>query len=103
DLERVADQIADVGRDERMVLPQARELLDPLDGLRAVARRLLDDAERAPRLRVLGAHEQELRAAEDRAEDVVEIVRDPSRHLAERFQPLRSNELRVTAVLLARR
>jgi len=63
------------------------------DGVRAVERGLLDDAEPAQHPRVLHVLLQELRTAEDRGQEVVEVVRDARRHLAQRAQTLGADEV----------
>ena len=94
------DDLVEVERHERLVGPQARELLDAADRLRAARGRLLDDVEAAPHHVHVGrvlAHE--LRVAEDGLQQVVEVVRDAARHLAERGELLGLVHLRLELAL----
>jgi len=103
DLERVAHDLVQIDRDERLVAADARELLEPAHGLRAVERRALDHLQPLAQARVLDPLQEELRAAEDRREQVVEVVRDARGHLAERAQLLRAHELVLGGRQLAER
>src|SRR5262249_58719287 len=86
---------APVGADrhERLIAAGARELLQAPHGLRAVERGALDDLEPLAQLRVWQALQRELRAAEDRGEEIVEVVRHAGGHLAERAELLGAHEL----------
>ena len=88
--DRVVHALVHVDAHRRAVRPQARELLDPPHGLGAVHRRRLDDVQRAAdELGVVEALLHELGIAEDRLQEIVEVVRDPARELAEGRQLLR--------------
>ena len=79
---RVEQELIDRDGLEVVVAPLAREVLDALDGLRPVLRRLDDELQ--PRLDPLGVfrRQQELRAPEDAGERVVEVVRHARGQLA---------------------
>ena len=84
-----------VDRLEALSLAHARELLHAAHRLRAVERSLLDDVELAAHAGIVHGLEQELRAAEDRRQDVVEVVGDAAGHLAQRVQLRRLDQLRL--------
>ncbi len=85
----------------RLVAPDAGEVLQPAHGAGAVHGRALDDLEPLAQLDVLDALEQELRAAQDGGEQVVEVVGHARRHLAERAQLLGAHELVLGRAQLA--
>jgi hypothetical protein len=63
--------------------------------VRAVERRLFDHAQLAAQFAVRAGLQQELRAAEDGGEDVVEVVRDAAGHFTERVELGRLHQLRL--------
>ena len=86
----------EVEPDEGLLRSQARELLDAAHRLRTARGRLFDDVEAAPHDVHVGrvlAHE--LGVAEDGLEQIVEVVGDPARHLAERGELLGLVHLRL--------
>ncbi len=89
DRERVADHLVHVHGDERLVLPDARELLHASHRFRAAVGRLLDDVD-APlhHVDVARAAPHQLGVAEDGLQEVVEVVCDAARHLTERGEAL---------------
>ena len=85
---------------ELLVGAQARELLDAAHGLGAVHGRRLDHGERAlDELGVGGVLLHELGVAEDRLQQVVEVVRDAAGELAERRELLGLVELALDLAL----
>ena len=87
-LDHLADDLGDVD-----VLPgtgpaHPRELLDAADRLGAVLGDVLDDLELPAQIGRVDLALQELGAPDDHGEDVVEIVGDAARHLAQRAEAL---------------
>ena len=102
-LEHVADRRGQADRAERSARRPPRELLDAPHGASAVARGLGDELDR-PAIGVgrgsrLGPEEQ-LGPAQDHREQVVEVVGDPRRHLAEGPQALRLQRAQPALVQL---
>ena len=93
DFQRPAHDLVEVDRDERLVAAGAREFLQPADGLRPVEGRALDNLQPLAELRILQALQRELSAAQDRRQQIVEVVRHARGHLAERAELLRAHEL----------
>src|SRR5437899_1433073 len=93
DLERLTHHLVQVDGDERLVAPDPCELLEAPDRLGAVEGRALDHLEPLAELRVLDPLQNELGAPEDRGEQVVEVVGDARRHLAEGAELLGAHEL----------
>ncbi len=100
-LEDLLDDLVEVHVHRRLVAPDAGEVLQPAHGAGAVHGRALDDLEPLAQLDVLDALEQELRAAQDGGEQVVEVVGHARRHLAERAQLLGAHELVLGGAQLA--
>src|ERR1044072_482236 len=100
DLDDVEQQLVYGHQLEVPVAALPREVLYAFDGLRAVLRGLRDDLQPAHDLRLLRAHQRQLRASEDAGQRVVEIVRDAGGEHAERGEFLDLRELLADALLL---
>jgi hypothetical protein len=84
---------ADIHATEWQRCPGPREVENPSHRLRTVERRLLHRLEAPHRVRVGDAAGQQLRAAEDDRQHVVEVVRHARCHLAEGAQPFGLDDL----------
>ena len=92
DFEGAANDLIEVDRDERLIASDSREFLEAAHGLGAIIGGPLDGLEPPFLDGVVDATEEELRAAGDRRQQVVEVVRDPGRHLPERAQLFRPQQ-----------
>ena len=100
DGDRVLGDLPQIDQHERLVRPQAGELLNAPHRLRAIQRRRLHDVQRASdQVEIGGVGLHELRIAEDGLEQVVEVVRDPAGELAERRELLGLLQLRLDLAL----
>jgi hypothetical protein len=90
DRDGVFHDVVDVHRHEALFRPQPRELLNAPHRLGSVERGRLHHGERAlQQRRVFGVGLHELRVAEDRLQQVVEVVGDAAGQLPDGLEPLR--------------
>ena len=88
-LDGIGDDLDQIDRSPHPLRVDAGELLNAQYGVSTVAGGLFDDVDISLELRVdAAAAPHQLRAPEDRPEEVVEVVSDPAGQLTQRAQPL---------------
>jgi hypothetical protein len=96
-LHHLRDHLVEVDRHEGQPAAGAGELQDASHGLGAVLGRLQDGLQRARPGEICFPPQQELGAADDHGQEVVEVVGHPGRHLAQRAEALALHQALLAA------